>query len=283
MFISRHPPFPLFHPASSTPFTFLEGEHLVLHLADSPRLLVSQLIEVLLASIHHRWWSTHQNLNIISRCWEELLDSLLCDEPLLSDKVGRWFVEEVQHPESVRVVSCQLVQLITKKNVTFRDIGIDEINLCLVLWVLQRCTDNLQTWSEASSTCDHAQSSGQFRVVAHLALWTLDLDWLSDFESIEDFGNVTVWVRLDDQIKETQVVVGRSRRVGTLDILAVNLGLNGNVLADGKTEDGVGLGQTETVEGSVVGDFFAFDEVEILPYFGIQDWLWLCAGGVVSE
>lgn len=106
-------------------------------------------------------------------------------------------------------------------------------------------------------------------MVAHLTLWSLDLNLLANLESIEVFGNVAVWVRLDDEVKETQVVIGRGGGVGSLDVLSVDFGLDGNVLADGQSQDGSRFGKTEAVEGGVVADLLALDEVEPLPDLGV--------------
>lgn len=250
--------------------SFLEAEDLVLHLADSPGLVVSKLIEVLLAGIDHRRWSTHENLVSLFRTRQVLLDGLLgYESSVTTPSLGR-VIEEVVDSESIRVVSSQSVQFILEQNVFLSDIGVDEIDLSLVLRVLQGSSDDLKTRSESGTTSNHTNLVGQFRSVVHLTLGALDLDELANLELVNVLGDVSIGVRLDDQVEEASVIVGRSGSVGSLDILAIDVGLEGDVLTNGQAENTVALRQTESVEGSVTRDPLPLHQVVPLPFLWVE-------------
>lgn len=211
-----------------------EAEDLVLHLAYSPRLLVAQSIEVLLAGVEHWRRAAHEDLDVVGGARQLLLDSLLCDESDAAGPtvVGR-IVEEVGYLEAVRVLSGQQVELVSEQDILVVDVCVDEVDLGRVFDILKGGADDLKARREAGSACNHPDPLSHLRVVSHLAFGTSDLDGLADLNALEVLGDVALRVGLDDEVEEAFVVVGGRRGVGSHDVLAINLCLDGDVLADG--------------------------------------------------
>lgn len=80
-----------------------------------------------------------------------------------------------------------------------------------------------------------------------MAFGPLDADGLADFKTCDVFGDVAGGVGLDQEGELAFVVVGRDGRVRAHDLLAVDAGGDGDVLADGEAEDVIGSGKVETV------------------------------------
>ena len=52
---------------------------------------------------------------------------------------------------------------------------------------------------------------------------------------------------LDEQVEVSKVIVAAGGRVAPHDVFAVNLGRDGDVLANGQTQDIFGVGQSEPI------------------------------------
>jgi hypothetical protein len=96
-------------------------------------------------------------------------------------------------------------------------------------------------------------------------------------------------VALDKQVEVAGVDIGGDGCVGTDDlfvgdglslrVLDIEVGSDRDVLADWQTEDAVRGGQSEAVNGSVVGKDGLFGQRELLENGRIKDLLLLCGGG----
>ena len=73
----------------------LEAEDLVFQLADWPCLGVAQTLSRLLHGRDHRRWSTNEDLNVVGRCWQLLLDHIGSDEASTTSPVLGWVVQNV--------------------------------------------------------------------------------------------------------------------------------------------------------------------------------------------
>ena len=81
--------------------------------------------------------------------------------------------------------------------------------------------------------------SHKSRRVDHCALWTFDLERLSDLEGGHIFRNITGRIGFDQEIEVALIFVGGDGGVRANDFLglAFNGSSNGNVLADGESQN----------------------------------------------
>lgn len=116
--------------------------------------------------------------------------------------------------------------------------------------------------------------------VNHGTLGTTDLHVLADLELGQVLGDVALRVGLDEQVEVTGLMVGGDGGVRADDFLGLtgNGGSQGDVLADGQTEDISRTGQGEAVDGDVVGDLGLLLEDEFLELGRVQDLARLCSG-----
>jgi hypothetical protein len=141
----------------------------------------------------------------------------------------------------------QFIQLRFEQDVFKPDVGVDERDFGLVLWVLHHGTNNLQHGGDASATSDHAEVRNESRLILELTFGTLDADRLTESEERKVTGDVTLLVGLDEQLEVTSVIIGGNRCIGARDGLAVYLGLYRDVLSYWKTEDVVGIRKREFI------------------------------------
>jgi hypothetical protein len=199
----------------------------------------------------------------------------------------------VVHAEA-RVLAGKLVQVLSKKNVLLVDVCEDKIDLSLVAGrsASEDGLGNLQHGSDTSSTSDHTEVSDHVGSVNHSALGALDLHLVADVESREVTADVTGRVALDEQVEVAGVDIGGDGSVGAHDflvggglglgVLNIEVGGDGDVLADGQAEDAVRGGQGEAVDGGVVGEDGLLGQRELLEDGWVKDLLLLC-GRSVSE
>lgn len=199
----------------------LEAKHHVLKLADRPGLVVSQGLCGLLHSADHGRWTADQDLDILCRCREMLLNnnvSSVCSPSLLKDRTyldhvsshesnatlpSFWrVVEHVVHIE-LGVLIRELIDVLLEQNILLVHIGEDQVDLRLIALVPapHNSTHNLQHGRNARPAGDHAKASHHVRRVDHRALGALDAHGVSDLESSEMPTDVARRVRLDQQVK----------------------------------------------------------------------------------
>lgn len=106
--------------------------------------------------------------------------------------------------------------------------------------------------------------------VDHGTLGTAHLHGLADLQVRQVLGDVTLRVGLNQEVEVTGILVGGDGGVGAHDFfgLAFDGGGQGDVLADGETQDIGGTGKGETVDSDVVGDFVLFLKDEVLELVG---------------
>lgn len=173
---------------------------------------------------------------------------VLGDEPDSALPIGRGVVENVVDLEAGAVVLGQeAVELLLAEDIFMVDVGVDEREDGAICWVLEGGADDLYHGGDAGASSDHADVGDEVGGISELAPGTLDTDGVANLESREMPGDVTFFVRLDEEFKVATVVVGRDGGVGPHNILAVDLGRDGNVLANGEAENIVGVGQAEAV------------------------------------
>ena len=155
------------------------------------------------------------------------------------------------------------------------DIGIHQPNLRRILVIRQTRLDDLVHRRDPRSTRNHQQVIGQVPRVRKLALGPLDLDVLPDRQEGKVPRDITLFIRLDEQVESTRVLaIERRGRVTPHDILPVNLGTDGNVLTDGQAEDRLRVNALDVscrsrdlkhVEIRVVGERGLVDETHAVP------------------
>jgi hypothetical protein len=162
-------------------------------------------------------------------------------------------VEDVVDPEP-GVARGERVEVLPEKDVRLGDVGEDEIHLGLVPGsaTTDDGLDDLEHGRDPGTASDHAEVAHHVRGVDEGALGAAHLDGLADGEAGEVLGDVAGGVRLDQEVKVAGLVVARDRGVGAHDLLAGSVGLgdggtDGDVLANGQTEDVLRGGQLEPV------------------------------------
>jgi hypothetical protein len=199
----------------------------------------------------------------------------------------------VVHTEA-RVLAGKLVQVLSQKDILLVDVCEDEVDLSLVAGrsASENSLGNLQHGSNTSATSNHAKVPDHVGSVNHGSLGALDLHLIADVESREVTADVTGRVALDEQVEVAGVDIGGDGSVGAHDflvggglglgVLDIEVGGDGDVLADGQAEDAVGGRQGEAVDGGVVGEDGLLGERELLEDGWVKDLLLLC-GRSVSE
>lgn len=126
----------------------------------------------------------------------------------------RRIVEHIVHPQFV-ILSCELVHVFFQQNVLRVDVGEDQIHLRLVtaLSPAHNSLDDLQHWSNTSTTSDHAEPSDHIRCVDHGALWTFDLHRVTNLQRSEMSADVAIRVGLDKKVKVAELKIGGNWRV----------------------------------------------------------------------
>ena len=155
---------------------------------------------------------------------------------------------------NLRIILGQCIQVLLQQDILLGDIGENEVHLGVVASssASHDGFDDLQHGSNTGSTSDHTKAADHVRGVNEGALGSLDFDSLANFEGGHELGDVALWVRLDEEIKETGLVISRDRSIGSNNIFVAAVflldgGANGNVLADRETEDRFGGGELEAV------------------------------------
>jgi len=235
-------------------FSCLEAEDLVLELAHWVCLFESQALGGTLHCLDHGGRATDENLDILGRRGELLLDEVLGDEASGTGPALGRIVQHIVDPEA-GIVGCQRIELVLEQNVVGIDVGEEQIDFCLVAGcaTADNGLDDLQHGCDACATGDHTKMPDHVGRVDHGALGAPDLHRIANLEVGDIFGNVTRRVRLDEQVEVALVVVRRGGRVRSDDWLVGVIDDRGerNVLADGEAEDVGGAREGEAVTGHV--------------------------------
>lgn len=114
--------------------------------------------------------------------------------------------------------------------------------------------------------------------VHHGTLGAADLQVVTDLESGEVLGDVTLGISLHEEIEVAGLIVRRNGSVGTDNLLGLTGDGGGerDVLTDGEAEDIGGTGESKTVDGNIVGDLVLLLEDEVLELGRVQDFARLC-------
>lgn len=220
-------------------------------------------------------------------------------------------VEDVVDADAL-VLGGERVEVLLEEDILRGDIGKDEVHLGLV--ALRTTThngaDNLQHGGDARAAGNHAKVADHVGGVDERALGPADADGLADEQRGHHLGDVALRVGLDEQVKVAGLVVARDGRVGAHNLLGGAVGLgqrraDGDVLADGQAENGLGRGELEAVavcdacvstdegpsleagesdlHGYIVGDDRLFLELKLLEDVRLEDLFNLCHGVSVSQ
>lgn len=138
------------------------------------------------------------------------------------------------------------------------NVGIHKGKLGLVVGVLQAALDDLVHGGDASTASDHEEVRGEVGVVDELALGTPDQRSLSNLEVGEVTRDVSLLIglmlglansfaHLHNEVKVSLVVVESGGGVAALNILAIDVGLDADVLANGQAERVCGAGESKPI------------------------------------
>ena len=170
---------------------------------------------------------------------------------------------------NVGVLGGNLIQLLSEQNVLLVNISVNEVDLGLIRGVSGDGSDDLVHGSDTGTTSNHVKSLDHVGSVVESTLGASDLDGRANSETSNVLGNVTIRVRLDKQIKVALIKVGGGGGVRAHDFLAIDLGHDGNVLANGQAKGVAGSRETETVNGRVGRQHSFLDQRELIEL----DWV----------
>lgn len=159
----------------------------------------------------------------------------------------------------------ELVKLGPEQDIGFGHIPVQQGDTSCVSLVLEGSTDDLEAGRDACAACNHEDLAGIVAVVAHLALGPAEGEGRAHVQGADVLRHAARGVGLDQEIDGTEVVVGRDGRVGTHDHAAIDLRLDGYMLAGGQPERGVRRGQREAVHAGAGRDGPLGDEGEVAP------------------
>lgn len=283
----------------------LEAENLVLQLADRTSLGVSERLGSLLHGADHGRGTAHEDLDVgrggrkaflrtlillfklnrgeKKKKKETYLDHIRSDKTNTTSPLSRRVVEHIVHTEPI-IVLLQTVQLLPQHDIVGVHIGKYQVNLGGIVTtipgpVANNSLDDLQHGRDPSTSRNHTNVPTHVGRVDHGTLGPAHLHGLAHLQVGQVLGDVTLGVGLDEQIEVAGILVGGDGGVGAQDFLGLALddGGEGDVLADGQTQDIGGTGEREAVDGDIVGDLVLFLEDEILEFVGVEDFPGLCS------
>lgn len=230
----------------------LENKNLVFRLRNRSSLLIAQVGSSLLHGRNHGRWTANKDLGVFFGSCKLPLNHLFSDKPKRSNPlVGLGVLVENIVDLEVGVLGCKLVNVVLEKNVLVSNVGKNQAHVGQVLGVANNGTDDLQHGGNTSSTGNHANVLDHVGLVLETALGALDLDGLVERKIVEVSGNVTLGVGLDQKLKMALVVFIGNGSVGSGDLLTVNVGTDGNVLANWETKPVSSTGKAKPVNVGV--------------------------------
>lgn len=167
--------------------------------------------------------------------------------------VRRGLVQDIVNPETA-VLLGQRIKVFLEEDILGSDVGEDQVNLGLVTGsaAADDGANDLEHGGDPGAAGNHAKVTDHVGSIDECALGALDTKSLPNLEGRHMLRDVAGGVGFDEQVEITRLVVTRDGSVGSHNLLgsAIRLGqfsANGNVLADGQSEDGVGSRKSETV------------------------------------
>jgi hypothetical protein len=236
----------------------LEGKNLVNELADRTGLLEAKALSGLLETANHGRRTTEKNLDIVGGLGQVFVDHVGSDIANATGPTLRRLVKNVVHPDT-SVLGSESVEVLLEKNVLGGNVGEDQVDFSLVASssATNDSTDNLEHGGDSGTTSDHTKVSDHVRGVNESTFGTSDLDGLANSQGSHVLGDIASRVGFDQKVDVAGLVITGNGSVGADNLLysAVGLGArstNGDVLTDGKTENVLGAGKFEAVDGDVV-------------------------------
>lgn len=184
---------------------------------------------------------------------ETYVDHLRSDIADTASPALRGLIQNVVDADTL-VLLGEGVEVLLEENVLRGDVGKDEVDLGGVAGsaAADNGADDLEHRGDAGAAGNHAKVADHVGGVDKGALGAADANGLADDERGHHLGDVTLGVRLDEQVKVAGLVVAGDGGVGADNLLGGAVGLgegcaDGDVLADGEAEDRLGRGELEAV------------------------------------
>lgn len=160
----------------------------------------------------------------------------------------------------------ELVQVLPKENIVVVDIGVNEADFGRVAGIAKDSADDLEHGGDTSTASNHAYMFAETRGIDEIALGALEAHNVTDFERGHDARDISFFVGLakirnrsggeifwekdlDEEVKTPGVIVAADGGVAASDEFAIDLGGDGDVLANGEAEYVEHAGQLEAVTG----------------------------------
>lgn len=130
-----------------------------------------------------------------------LLDVFLGDETDATFPAGRWVVENVKDLEFLFVDVCEFLKVVLEEDIFRVDISVNEGDGGTIKGVPESGADDLNHGRDSGASCDHAEVFNNIRGIEEIALGPFDTDGLSNFEKRDVFGDVTLLISLELEMR----------------------------------------------------------------------------------
>jgi len=250
----------------------LKDKHLVMKFADGIWDGEREIIHVLLHGGNHWGRSANKDFAISGiRVLKVFLDMVFSDEANATFPARWGVIEDEVDLEAITVEANKLFYIVLEEDIFLVDVGIDETNGGCVGRVAEDSADDLDHRGNTCASGNHAEMVAEIRVIDEIALGTLYAKSIANLQACKDTRDVAFLISLDEEIKAAKVVVTANGCIATRHDLAVDFCRDRDMLANGKTENVVGPGKLEAVEGCIGGNLNFLLEGEFLPFFGIEN------------
>lgn len=132
--------------------------------------LLSRALLVTRDGIHEWWWSTHEEVGVLSWLRSVGSEEVLADQASFTLEIAFWLFDKVGDLDLIWVLLLQTVQFVLDKNIARRLVGVEQVHLSLVLWVLGNTSQQLEQRRDTRATT----KQGDAVVLVWLPLVLLD-------------------------------------------------------------------------------------------------------------
>mmetsp|Transcript_59944 Transcript_59944/g.147311 ORF Transcript_59944/g.147311 Transcript_59944/m.147311 type:complete len:215 (+) Transcript_59944:275-919(+) len=202
------------------------------------------------APIQHDWRSAHEVPSCVTGWVELLVEKLLVDEtgrvlPALWPRV----TENVMSLELVGKVGGPLIECGTHQKVVLVSAGKDERDLRRISRVTEDLGRDLHTWCNTGTTGDHVEMFSSLGVSINRELTvggiiefsnrSAEINRITNLKTVKVLTHLSSlgeagrarWVRLDDELHTSNIMVGGDWRVSSYDSFFVDLSRQEHVFA----------------------------------------------------
>lgn len=144
---------------------------------------------------NHGWRTTQEDFGVGGISAGEVLDDVVLGNKANATVPDRGrVVENVKDLEPGSVGIHELLEIVSQEDILLVDIGVNEADGGLVQGIFESSTDDLDHGGDASTTGKHADVVRETGEIVEVALGALDTDGVTDFESGNVTGDVSLFI-----------------------------------------------------------------------------------------